>query len=647
MFEIKNVSKQYGDEFALRNVSLSIGKGLNFIIGPSGSGKTTLLKIMSGMEKSFEGDVFYLGQNIKALKEQEKSYFYNQVFGFVWQDFNLLEDLTVTENIMLPGYLKGKPDKKAVKKVLHELKISEFANQKVKHLSGGQKQRVAIARELMKNPQVIIADEPTSALDEKSSKVTMDILKDIAKSRTVIVVTHDTSFIDSKSKIFELDKGELVSSSTDIVTKSDKLLTDGKHSLTFKNACTIAINNSKAKLGRFSITSISLLVASILLLVTLSGAIIDSSQSAFDKLFSTYGEGILDVSVVGSFMSAGGTDGSEKNEPNANVSQDIGGLYDEFLTDERVDHIVFSQAFNNIKVKVDGKEYDIETSNSVPTVNKLTAGVMPMGDGNEVVVPNSFVKKLGLKDKDVLGKTIDFSGTVYNWDSGEPVEMPVTSTVTIVGVVDTTVKYDYDGQVMEYSVEDSFFFSKSTLEEMRTQADINNSTSNFTIRAKTPADMISIKDDLNAGGIVPLGRFELVEDMVRLNKQTTQQSGSAMLVIGILSVIVAITTAMITSLLRKREYAIYKVSGYSNIHLMLVSIAEFLIASTCSIVLFLLTSPIINMATTALWNVNILNVKLLTTGTLLVVAMGALSCTIVSIISTGTKAVTSLKTGDR
>lgn len=647
MFEIKNVSKQYRDGFALYNVSLSIGKGLNFIIGASGSGKTTLLKIMSGMEKSFDGDVFYLGQNIKTLKEQEKSYFYNQVFGFVWQDFNLLEDLTVTENIMLPGYLKDNQDKISVKKVLHELKISEFANQKVKHLSGGQKQRVAIARELMKNPQVIIADEPTSALDEKSSKVTMDILKDIAKSRTVIVVTHDTSFIDSKSKVFELDKGELVSSQADLAIKSDKLQTGGKHSLTFKNACIIAKNNCKAKLGRFSFTTLSLLVASILLLVTLSGAIIDSSQSAFDELFSTFGDGLLDVSVAGSFMSAGGTGDSENDEPNANVTQDIGGLYEKFLTDDRVEHIVYTQAFDNIKVTIDGKEYEIQSSGNVPVVNELTAGVMPMGIGNEVVVPNSFVKKLGLQDRDALGKTIEFSGIVYNHDSGEPIPMPVTNTVTIVGVVDTTVKYEYEGQIMEFSVDDSFFFSRSALDEMRVQAQIKNASSNFSIRAKSPADMISIKDDLNANGIVPLGLFELVEDIVRLGDQTTEQSGTAMLVIGILSVFVAITTAMITSLLRKREYAIYKVSGYSGIHLMLITIAEFIIASVLSILLFLLTSPIINIVTNSLWNVNILNGELLTTGTLLMVAMGVLSCAIVSIISTGTKAVTSLKTGDR
>lgn len=154
MFEIKNVSKRFGEEYALRSVSMNIGKGLNFIIGSSGSGKTTLLKIISGMEQHFDGEAFYCGENVKALTEEEKSYYYNNIFGFVWQDFNLLEDLTVLENVMLPQYLKPRQDKKAVMKVLRELKISELADQKVDKLSGGQKQRVAIARELIKNPQV-------------------------------------------------------------------------------------------------------------------------------------------------------------------------------------------------------------------------------------------------------------------------------------------------------------------------------------------------------------------------------------------------------------------------------------------------------------------------------------------------------------
>lgn len=647
MFEIKNVTKQYGGEFALREVSLSIGKGLNFIIGASGSGKTTLLKIISGMEPSFDGEVYYCGQSIKTLTEKEKSYFYNNIFGFIWQDFNLLEDLTVLENVMLPKHLKEKQDKKDVLRVLRELKISELANIKVSKLSGGQKQRVAIARELIKNPQVIIADEPTSALDEKASKTTLEILREISKTRTVIIVTHDTSLIDAKSKVYELDKGELFSYPDETLVKTKGLEKKEAHSLSFKNACALARINLKSKWGRFATTAISLLIAATLLLVTVSGAITDSGQEAFEDLYTTYGGGILDVSVVGSFTSAGGSNGSENDEPNANVTQDIGGLYDKFVTDSRVEHIVFTQAFNDIKVTIDGKDYEVQSSSSVPVVNKLTAGVMPMGNGNEVVVPNSFVKKLGITEEQAIGKELDFHAAIFNWDSGEPVLMPVTTTAKIVGVVDTTVKYEYEGQVMELSVDDSFFFSKVTLDEMRAQAKIEKSEINFVVRANTPEDMIAIKDELNAEGIVPLGRFELVEDMVRLNEQTTEQSSSAIAVIGFLSVLVVIATATITAIMRKREYAIYKVSGYSKGHLINMISTEFIITTMISIMLFLVCSPLFNLATTSFWDVTILTAKLLATGVALVFLMGVVSCVIMGIIGANTKAMNSLKTGER
>lgn len=679
MFELKNVSKQFGDEFALRGISMTIGRGLHFIVGASGSGKTTLLKIISGMEQSFEGEVFYSGQNMKNLTEADKSYYYNNIFGFVWQDFNLLDDLTVMENIMLPRYLKKKPDQKEVMKVLADLKISGLAKQKAGKLSGGQKQRVAIARELLKDPMVIIADEPTSALDEESSKIIMDILREISKKKTVIIVTHNGELINQKDKVHEIDKGELISTveETDRMgyeegrtgnktgrngnkaektgNKTDRAgnkteRTASKtniHKLGFSNAMRIAAFHIKNKWGRFSIHVLSLIVGAVLLLTAVSGGITGTGQSAFDELFRTYGDSILDISIAGSFMSAGGTDGVENDEPDANVTQDIDGLYEKYLSDDRVSHIVFTQAYNDIQVTVDDKDIKIDTSNSVPVINRLTAGVMPMGSDNEIVVPQSFVEKLGLSDNEALGKTVTFQGAIYNWDSGEPVSKPVTSQCKIVGVIDTTVKYDVGEELMEYSVDDSFFFSKSATDEMRAQAEVKNGEVNFSIRAKTPADMIAIKDELNAGGIVPLGRFELVEDMVRLNQQTNQQSGAAIIVIGIMSVVIILAVAFITAFIRKREYAIYKVSGYSGRHLALLSFTEVLFQAAASAVLFLCISPAANLATTAFWNVNILNGKLLGVGVLLIFAMGIFSGIVTTLVSFSAKITNSLMTGDR
>ena len=106
MFQIRNLSKKYGNEFALQEVSLDIGSGMNFIVGSSGSGKSTLIKIMCGMEDGYQGTVTYKNKDISTLNDTEKSYIYNNIIGFVSQDFHLIDDYTVFENILEPLYLK-------------------------------------------------------------------------------------------------------------------------------------------------------------------------------------------------------------------------------------------------------------------------------------------------------------------------------------------------------------------------------------------------------------------------------------------------------------------------------------------------------------------------------------------------------------
>ncbi|MGE7021615.1 ATP-binding cassette domain-containing protein [Solibacillus cecembensis] len=647
MFELRNVSKKYNGEITLNNISVKLGKGLNFIVGASGSGKTTLLKIISGMEKDFDGDVTYGGRDIKALTEQEKSYFYNNAFGFVWQDFNLLEDLTVLENVVLPQYIKDAQNIKHAEKILKELKISDYANQKVKNLSGGQKQRVAIARELMKNPQVVIADEPTSALDEKNAKVTMDILREISKTKTVIIVTHDTSLISNKDNVFELDKGEIDSKVGNHLVETPELSMYNQHSLSIKNAFTMARTGVKRKIGRFTVATLSIMMAALLLLTTLGGAINNSSQEAFNELFETYGEGVLDVSIVGSFMSAAGSDGGGNDQPNADVTQNIDGLYDTYAKDKRVDFTAFLQAMNEISITVDGVNYDVASTGSAPSINKLVAGKMPLGSDDEVVVPESFVKSLGIKNDQAIGKEIEFSTSMYNWDTGSPVLKEAKINVKVVGVADTTVFYDYEGKMMEYSVDDAFFFSKTALEQLRNQADITDNESNFVIRAKTPADMIAIKDELNENGIVPLGRFELVEDIIRLNDQTTEQTGAASSIIGFLAIVMVTAIFLITGVMRKREYAIYKVSGFNNNHLHLLNLAETIFLAITGIVLLLVTSPLINTATEAMFSVNILNAKMLFKGVLLILGVAVIAYVITLLTYVKTNITTALKQGDR
>lgn len=647
MFEIKKVSKQYNGEFAINNISLTMGKGMNFIVGASGSGKTTLLKIISGMDQDFDGEVTYCGKNIKELTTSEKSYFYNNIFGFVWQDFNLLEDLSVLENVLLPQYLKNKLKQKNANNILKELKIFDLAQRKVNSLSGGQKQRVAIARELMKNPKVIIADEPTSALDEKNSETTMDILKSISKNRTVIVVTHDVNLIDSDSNIIDLDEGKFVASPQKNVTKIEKLTYGESHRLSIKNAFSMTKSNVKSKFGRFLVSVLSLMIAGVLLLTTVSGTIASSGQGDIEKLLSTYGDALKDISIVSSFTSAVGTDDNQEEKPNADVSQDIGGLYDQYVGDERVDFTAFLQAFDNIKVTVDGKEYPIEGTGTVPSINKLIAGKMPTGKDNEVVVPDSFVKSMGISNEQAIGKEIDFSSAIYNWDTGDPVIKNASITAKIVGVADNTTYMELEGNVEEFTIGDSFFFSKTGLDDLRGQAGIENEAMDFLIRAKTPTDMIAIKDELNEKGIAPLGQFELVEDIVRLNDQTTEQSGSASMFIGILAVVMVMAISLITGFMRKREFAIYKVSGFNNVHFSLLNLTEKITEIMTAILLMLVTSPLINIATKGLFSASILNSKMLISGVQFIALVGVAAYLTTAIAFIMTKTSTALKTGDR
>lgn len=612
MFKIKNVSKHYNGEFALQDVSMNIGKGLNFIVGASGSGKTTLLKIMSGMEQDFVGDVTYCGKHIKTLSSTEKSYLYNNVFGFVWQDFHLLEDRSVVENIRLPQYLKEGPDDNAIEKILKDLKIHNIADKKVKLLSGGQKQRVAIARELMKQPQVIIADEPTSSLDEKASKNIMAILRAISKSRTVIIVTHDTSFITDKDYVYELDKGELVNTCERLDENAVMQITKKPQRLSLKNACSVGKSNTKNKVGRFMISTLSIVIASVLLLSLLGGTIKGSSQGEFDQLIDTYGESLCDLSIINSFIDAAGTDGENEKKPNGNVTQDIRGLYERYATDERVSFIAYLQAFENIEITLDNKNYNIQSSGNSASINKLVAGEMPMGNEHEIVVPESFVEKLGIRNEQAIGKEIDFKGSIYNWSSGEPIPKNINTKAKIVGVMDTTVTYEYEGKVMSYTLDDSFFFSKPALDEMLNQAGNSAENNNFMIRAKTPNDMIAIKDELSEKGIVPLGQFELVEDMVRLNNQTTEQSGFASILIGVLSFILVIVVFLITGFMRKKEYAIFKINGFKNSHLFLVTGVETVFMAVFASVIMMVSFLVMNtFAKGSLGNTTMLYVGIL------------------------------------
>lgn len=218
MIQLNSITKIYkskkgNNTKALNNVSLKFGnKGMTFILGKSGSGKTTLLNVIGGLDKYDSGDMIILGKSSKDFTQADFDSYRNTYIGFVFQDFNILEDYNVYENIVLALQLQQKEiNKEEIDNLLAKLELSELKNRKVNELSGGQKQRVAIARALIKNPKVILADEPTGNLDSETGKQVMDLLKEISKEKLVIVVSHDNESAKTYGdRIIEIKDGYVV-----------------------------------------------------------------------------------------------------------------------------------------------------------------------------------------------------------------------------------------------------------------------------------------------------------------------------------------------------------------------------------------------------------------------------------------------------
>jgi len=201
LIQTENVSKTYNarrpDEFrALEDISLRIGQGEVVVLkGPSGSGKTTLLSLIGCMSRPTAGSILVAGKNVAKLPERFLTRTRQRTFGFIFQQFNLLRDITVMENVLLPLYPRetriGEMQERG-RTLLVQLGIESKQHSKVYQLSGGEQQRVAIARALINDPEIVIADEPTAHLDSKLSVDLLGILDNINRmGKTILIATHD------------------------------------------------------------------------------------------------------------------------------------------------------------------------------------------------------------------------------------------------------------------------------------------------------------------------------------------------------------------------------------------------------------------------------------------------------------------------
>ena len=217
--KIENLSKIYGEGEnqvkALDNVSFSVPKGqFVAIIGPSGSGKSTLLHILGGVDKPTNGKVYLDGQDVYAQNEDQLAIFRRRQVGLIYQFYNLIPVLNVTENISLPVLMDGKKvDKNYLRELIDLLSLTGREKHLPNELSGGQQQRVSIGRALINNPAVMLADEPTGNLDSKNSHEIVELLKLSNKKygQTLIVITHDDSIALQADRIITINDGKIAS----------------------------------------------------------------------------------------------------------------------------------------------------------------------------------------------------------------------------------------------------------------------------------------------------------------------------------------------------------------------------------------------------------------------------------------------------
>lgn len=219
MLEVRNLKKVYktkngADVNALDGVTLRFPEtGMVFLLGKSGSGKSTLLNVCGGLDMPSDGEIIVKGRSSKDFTQSDFDSYRNTFIGFIFQEYNILNEFSVEDNIAIALELQGKSkDKAAINALLEEVDLQGFAKRKPNTLSGGQKQRIAIARALVKSPEIIMADEPTGALDSNTGRQVLETLKKLSSNKLVIVVSHDRDFAEQYGdRIIELMDGKVIS----------------------------------------------------------------------------------------------------------------------------------------------------------------------------------------------------------------------------------------------------------------------------------------------------------------------------------------------------------------------------------------------------------------------------------------------------
>lgn len=320
MIEIKNLTKIYISKLkqsvtAVNNISLTLpSKGLVFLLGESGAGKSTLLNLIGGIERTNRGEICVDGLDIQKSSDCELDRYRNNDVGFIFQDYNLLDNFNVGENIMLAQDLQQhKSQDGKLEKILATVNMSSYAKRKINELSGGQKQRVAIARAIIKNPKIILADEPTGALDFKTGKSILELLKKISENSLVLVVSHDEDFANSfADRIIRIADGEIIEDRTlrDVAEESKqseqvtKVSTNSKkmYSLSSKTVMKMSTYSLGSKKIRLAITLILCIVCFAIFGIADTLAAWNCEETTYDAIMSSDDKYLVNWTANGNKM---------------------------------------------------------------------------------------------------------------------------------------------------------------------------------------------------------------------------------------------------------------------------------------------------------------------------------------------------------
>lgn len=424
IIEIENVNKYFGEGenrvHVLKNISFEIKKGeFIAIIGQSGSGKSTLMNILGCLDRVTDGSYKIDGREISRFSKDELSELRQQKFGFIFQRYNLISNLTALENVALPAIYAGLSEKERnsrAEELLVKLGLGDKIKNKPNQLSGGQQQRVSIARALMNGGEIILADEPTGALDSKSGERVMEILTDLHKEgHTIILVTHDKNIANYANRIIEIKDGEIYNDSvkkieTEVIKDSVKKINQVKKNLFYSKAqfleslkmATNAIITHKMR-SLLTMLGIIIGIASIICVVALG----NGSQQKILSDINSLGTNTLDI-----FNGRGRGDRNANKKRNLTI-KDADFLRKQFYTESVTPNVngsgtlTYGNKSYTASLRGVGEEYF-----NVKGLELDTGKLFNRDDvinGSQVVVIDENSRSQLFKDKNPIGEILIFN----------------------------------------------------------------------------------------------------------------------------------------------------------------------------------------------------------------------------------------------